>query len=80
MKVHHLKCRQEYFSLIWNGFKTSEFRKNDRAYEVGDVLNLLEWDSFNETYTGRRIPRWVTLVTDLGPVGAPGYVLMEIRP
>ena len=80
MTTHYLKCREEYFHLIWNGFKSSEFRKNDRAYAVGDVLNLIEWDPTNEFYTGRWIRRRVTLVTDLGPVGAPGYVLMEIRP
>ena len=80
MKVHSLKCRREYFQLIRDGRKTSEFRKNDRDYVAEDALELREWDPIKECYTGRWMRRRVTLVTDLGPVGAPGYVLMEIRP
>ena len=80
MMVHSLKCRREYFQLIRDGAKTSEFRRNDRGYVAEDILELSEWDPITECYTGRWMRRRVSLVTDLGPVGAPGYVLMEIRP
>ena len=80
MNAHCLKCHPEYFQLISEGRKTSEFRRNDRNFAVDDILDFREWDPVTKAYTGRSLRRRVTLVTDLGPVGAPGYVLMEIRP
>ena len=77
MTTHQLECRWEYFSLIWSGQKTSEFRRNDRNFAVNDILELREWDPVTEEYTGRSLRRRVTLVTPLGPLGAPGYVLTE---
>jgi hypothetical protein len=80
MTTHRLKCWPYYFSQILAGFKTSEIRKDDRNFAAGDILELREWDPITETYTGRSIRRRVPLITDLGPVGVKGYVLMEIRP
>jgi hypothetical protein len=80
MTTHQLKSRWEYFSRIWSGQNAAEFRKNDRGFAVDDILELREWDPVTEEYTGRSLRRRVTLVTPLGPLGAPGYVLMEIRP
>lgn len=39
---HELKCRTEYFQRVVSGQKTFEIRKNDRDYQVGDVLVLKE--------------------------------------
>lgn len=34
----------EQYAALRSGLKTCEFRKNDRDFQVGDVLLLREWD------------------------------------
>ena len=43
MKVHKLKLDSSYYDDSAAGIKTFEIRKNDRNYQVGDVLELREW-------------------------------------
>lgn len=43
MSVHELKVVPPYFDALVSGGKTFEVRKNDRAYQRGDVLKLREW-------------------------------------
>lgn len=45
--THDLKTWPEYFHDIFCGEKTFEFRKDDRGFSVGDVLNLKEFIPFN---------------------------------
>lgn len=56
--THHLKILPNYFEAVWSGDKRAELRKDDRGYEVGDVLHLHEWDG--EKYTGNAITVTVT--------------------
>jgi hypothetical protein len=44
MKTHNLKTWPEYFKLVKNDIKKYEFRKNDRNFEVGDLLVLEEFN------------------------------------
>lgn len=51
MKLHKLKLTQPYFNQVKyhngkveNFFKKFEVRKNDRDYQVGDLLLLLEYE------------------------------------
>lgn len=80
MTVHTLKCWPAFFRDLGAGDKTAEFRRNDRDYREGDFLVLKEWDPDTRLYTGRWIQRRVASVSPLDGVGAPGFVLMEIRP
>jgi hypothetical protein len=41
--THELKVIPPYFDSLVAGTKTFEVRKNDRAYQKGDVLRLREW-------------------------------------
>ena len=41
---HELKCRPEFFARIASGQKNFEIRRNDRDFQVGDVLILKEHD------------------------------------
>lgn len=43
MTEHTLKVVPPYFDALVSGSKTFEVRKNDRAYQAGDVLRLREW-------------------------------------
>lgn len=80
MRTHELKTWPEHFAAILEGSKTVELRLNDREFEVGDLLELREWDSHNQ-YSGRRCIREVThIVRD--PFGTwlqPGVVAMSIH-
>lgn len=48
--VHYLKIKPEYYKDVECGIKTFELRKNDRNFQVGDVLMLIKLDDKgNET-------------------------------
>ncbi|ATY87920.1 DUF3850 domain-containing protein [Lactococcus lactis] len=48
MKTHELKLDIKYFDDVKSGKKNFEIRKNDRDFQVGDILELKAWekDSF----------------------------------
>jgi len=80
MNIHHLKTLPQFFGPIIDGKKTFEVRYNDRAYEIGDILVLEEYDHDKEGngfHTGRSISVTVTYMTDYGQ--QPGWVVMAIR-
>lgn len=50
MTVHYLKIKPEYYKDVECGLKTFELRKNDRDFQVGDILMLIKLDGEgNET-------------------------------
>ena len=51
--IHNLKTWPEYFKLMIEGKKTFELRKNDRDFQVGDRLDLLEYNPDTQEYTGK---------------------------
>lgn len=51
MKIHNLKTLPEYFAPALFDKKNFELRKDDREYEVGDLVRLDEWNGTD--YTGR---------------------------
>lgn len=42
--THTLKVWTEFFPAIQSGAKNFEVRRNDRWYQVGDVLELVSYD------------------------------------
>ena len=42
MKLHELKIKYEYLVEIARGAKTFELRKNDRDYQVGDLIHFVD--------------------------------------
>lgn len=40
MKIHELKIQLPYFEAVYSGLKTFEFRKDDRGFEVGDLIRF----------------------------------------
>lgn len=76
---HVLKCWVEPFEQVRLGLKTFEFRKDDRNYQVGHVLRLMEFRQDIDGITGRSLDREVTSVLR-GQFGVPdGYVVMSVR-
>ncbi len=57
--IHELKTWPEFWDAVDRGEKTFEVRKDDRGFQVGDVLALQRWQpleetpSMNGTYTDR---------------------------
>ena len=54
--IHYLKILPEHFTAVACGAKTFEVRKDDRPFNVGDVLRLQEYEE--EIYTGS--PLWIS--------------------
>lgn len=46
MKIHELKLDIKYFDEVKNGNKCFEIRKNDRDYQIGDVLELKAYKNY----------------------------------
>lgn len=46
MTTHELKIKKEYAEFVLSGVKTFEIRKNDRDYQVGDLVkfNVIDGD------------------------------------
>jgi hypothetical protein len=89
MQTHKLKTDSEVFKAVAEERKTFEIRLNDRNYQVGDKLDLLETVSTGAEmaegapleYTGGQV--WVTVTHILhGPIYglADGWVIMSIKP
>ena len=79
MATHNLKTWMPFYQDVIDGRKTFELRKNDRDYQVGDTLTLIEVDPTNELApTGRQINKEVVyLLTGWGL--EDGYVVLAIK-
>lgn len=71
MTTHHLKTLPPYFQAVMAGLKTAELRKDDRDFQVGDILVLEEWDG-----VGRELTRVVTHIVRGGEW--LGYVMLSM--
>lgn len=75
--IHQLKLSSKYFDDVQNGTKTFEVRKNDRGFNVGDILILKEVVE-NDKYTGRTIKVKVTYFFSLFGL-ASGYCVLGVK-
>jgi len=88
MKEHDLKTWPREFAAVAGCAKRFEYRKDDRGFEVEDVLILHEWDpaagaqfGTGGEYTGRVLRAHVTYILHGPDFGVPtGYVVMSILP
>ena len=53
MQIHELKIQPKYYKMVKWGIKNFELRKDDRDYQVGDIVILQEYE--NGEYTGKEI-------------------------
>ena len=77
MKIHDLKIEPKHMKKKIIGIKPWEIRKNDRKFEVGELLRLREW--CDDKYTGVEILQTVDDVFADDTYLQPGYVMLSGR-
>ena len=80
MKHIWKNCLPEYYQAVRKRTKTFEIRKDDSDYEIGDILELQEWDG--KEYTGHKISREITYILRDCPEYdlAEGFCILAIQP
>lgn len=63
MTEHKLRSWSHLYDAIARGEKKHDLRRNDRKFQVGDVLVLQRFDNCTGEYTGRECSVRVTYVT-----------------
>ena len=68
MKLHILKIKERYFFDVYDELKKAELRKDDRQYEIGDLIHFvdpkgreIDWYSdnlFEITHILRNVPEY----------------------
>ncbi len=78
--VHYLKIKPEYYKDVECGLKTFELRKNDRNFQVGDILMLIKLDdNGNETDQVTRV-KVNYILKDCPQYGLKdGYAILGIK-
>lgn len=87
MKIHELKAWPGSFVALMTGMKTAEFRKNDRDFQVGDLLYLRVWNpdymkhGISDGYESRTALFEVTHIEGWNAnFGIPhGYVVLSVH-
>lgn len=67
--IHHLKTWPEYYEAVLDGTKSFEVRKDDRDFQVGDLLVLLEYDPDEGEFTGRKLHKKISYKLGGGSFG-----------
>lgn len=62
-RIHDVKSWAHFYDAIAAGKKLHDLRKNDRDYQVGDLLNLRRYDNINGRYTGESTTVEITYMT-----------------
>ena len=80
MKTHKLKIREDFWREIILGRKTAEIRKDDRGYQVGDILLFTAIDAKkNEIKTNIELRRTISHIVQGGQFGIEhGYVMLSL--
>ncbi|MGM0917896.1 RNA-binding protein [Bacillus sp. NMCC4] len=73
--VHDLKIMHQFFWALKTGIKGFEIRKNDRDFQVGDIVRLREYKEGQ--YTGRLVLGRITFITSFEQKG--DYVVLNFK-
>ena len=81
MKLHNLKIKKEYFKQVFLGTKTFELRKDDRDYEVGDLIHFLDVEGEDFYYGLGNLYQITYILKGVSEYGLQeGYAILGIRP
>jgi len=75
-KTHKLKISEKYFNEVGLGIKNFEVRKDDRDYEVGDILELRLWK--NGEYGDFVLIRKISYILRDPEYVKEGFVILEL--
>lgn len=78
VKFHELKTIQPFFQQVCDGVKTFELRKNDRDFQVNELLKLQEYNPITKEYTGRYVFKKITYILKDFTGLVDGYVILGI--
>lgn len=84
MRLHELKTDPVPFAAAFEELKPFEVRRNDRDFQVEDIVLLREWSEAT-LYTGAYVLGRITYVTKGGAWGLPedlcvfGYQQLEAK-
>ena len=78
MKLHELKIKHEYLVEIVLGNKTFELRKNDRDYQVGDLIRFIDIPGPKRDLTLSEISRVGSAYIDENTLYRITYVLKDV--
>ncbi|MCM1236021.1 MAG: DUF3850 domain-containing protein, partial [Ruminococcus flavefaciens] len=76
-KTHQIRIGTAFFDDVFSGKKSFELRKNDRGYEEGDILEMMEFT--NGKYTGRSLKALVTYLLEDFAGLKEEYCIMSIK-
>lgn len=81
MKTHYLKCWPEYYKLIEAGIKKFEIRKDDRGFNVNDIVVLYEYDPAKSEFTGNELMLRITYILRSAPEFGliNGYCILSLK-
>lgn len=77
--THELKIHPKYFTDVFLNLKKIEIRKNDRNYQLRDILILNEWSPLTKKYTGAQVTRVVSYVQKDVPGLDPDFVILQLQ-
>lgn len=81
MKIHRVKRYDRFFRLTESGEKLFEVRRNDRDYQVGDLLELNETTDAEHTGRAALFRIAVVLTSEMFPEGIKdGYAVLGVKP
>lgn len=74
--IHVLKTWPHFFEHLLSGKKKFEIRKNDRNFQTGDKLILVEYDNDSKEYSKMVIEAEITYITDF--MQKDDYVVLSL--
>lgn len=85
-RTHQVKSWSHFYDAIRAGLKKHDLRKNDRDYQIGDVLVLNRYDNVRGIYTGDKTRVLITYMTSTrypcaysSAVLPPDYVILSLE-
>lgn len=78
-RVHQLKVECEFYAALSLHLKNFEVRKNDRNFQVNDILVLREWSAAREAYTGLWLYAQISYILDDPRYCKEGYVILGLK-
>jgi hypothetical protein len=82
VSTHELKTWPKFFDDVADGRRNFELRRDDRSFEIGDTLRLVEFRHAVGEYTGRFVERRISYILrgrEVERVGLPiGFAILGL--